>query len=88
MVNQPVSRININDNVAEPFEETAENNDISFSSITEGSLDAQINSLSLIGNEISKPSATIRKPLVKKRTVTSFTDKEWIEDFAFHNKPD
>ena len=87
LVNQPVSRININDNVAEPFEETAENNDISFSSITEGSLDAQINSLSLIGNEINKPSATIRKPLVKKRTVTSFTDKEWIEDFAFHNKP-
>ena len=29
----------------------------------------------------------VRKPLVKKRTVTSFTDKEWMEDFAFHNKP-
>lgn len=87
LISQAVSRININDNTAEPFEETGENNDISFSSITEGKLAPQFISYNLFGNEMSNPAATIRKPLVKKRTVTAFTDKEWIEDFAFHNKP-
>jgi hypothetical protein len=30
---------------------------------------------------------TIRKPLLRKRFIINSTDREWMEDFAFHNKP-
>lgn len=51
-------------------------------------LKSQFNSYTPISvADLAKTGSSIKKPLVKKRTVTYHTDKEWIEGYAFENKP-
>lgn len=68
--------------------ETLINNPVTTAFNSTGNLSSQFNEYSLAdGKTASAAANSIRKPLVKKRTLTAKSDREWIEDFAFHNKP-